>query len=311
MPAAAGLKDPFAGTPYGTRAGTCREVTSFDGTILAVDDVGPPAATDGVIFAHGVGLDARVWWHQWQERHPWRTILFDARGHARSGQVGTAARTLASYAEDLQAVIDGSGLRRAVLVGHSMGGMTLLQQRWAGPGSVVRGLVLVNTTYAEVLHTFAPVRSPRLERWAQRAGEWLVAEPSRMRWTTLRDDRVSRVLVRAFGFGYAPSATQVAFVTRLLATSTTHELSDLWRSMFSFDEDEDLAAIVVPTLVVAGGRDRMTAPSASRHMAGRIPGAELATLPLAGHMSFLEEPERFNALLKGFVARVLDVPAAP
>ena len=64
-----------------------------------------------------------------------------------------------------------------------------------------------------------------------------------------------------------------------------------------------LGSITVPTLVIVGEHDQVCAPADAAVMAANIPGAELATVDGAGHMSNLENPEAFNAVLLSFVGR--------
>lgn len=289
------------------------EVTSFDGTVLVADEFGPPEAPAGVVFLHGIGLDASVWRHQMPPAgmaEPWRRIFVDARGHGRSSRLGDAPLTLATFGDDVQALLQATGLSRAVLVGHSMGGMSVLEFCARYPselGARVRGLVLVNTTYAQALRTFGPLRSGRFEQQARRLSDWVLADPRRQRWLQLREDRLSRRIVRSFGFGRDPSPEQVRFITRLLATPASADMTAMWQSMFSFSLDDQLAEIRVPTLIVAGGRDRMTSPAASRHMASRMPTADLETYALCGHLAFLEEADRFNQSLDPFLRSVLEL----
>ena len=70
------------------------------------------------------------------------------------------------------------------------------------------------------------------------------------------------------------------------------------------DARNDLGAIACPALVIVGAEDTLTPPAASRDLHQRIPGAELAVIAGAGHLSSLEQPERFNATLAAFLARI-------
>jgi pimeloyl-ACP methyl ester carboxylesterase len=312
-----GTPDPQAATAYGSlKADRTREVASFDGSILVVDEFGPAEAGSGVIFLHGICLDSRIWHHQFPEAghpDPWRRVFYDARGHGRSLSVGDAPPDLSTLAADLRAVIAATGLCEVVLVGHSMGGMTVLRFCADYPEAVaatVRGLVLVNTTYAEALRTFALVGAGKIEARARRLLDWVLAEPRRHRHLRLTQSRLSRFVVRSLGFGRGASPTQIAFVTRMLEAFPTPAMTGLLSSLFSFSLESGLGRIPVPTLIIAGGQDRMTGVVASRRMAERIPGSELVVFEGSGHLTIIEEPERFNKVLQRFVCRVLvDGPA--
>jgi pimeloyl-ACP methyl ester carboxylesterase len=67
------------------------------------------------------------------------------------------------------------------------------------------------------------------------------------------------------------------------------------------DNDDVLAGIGVPTLVVHGGADRAVRLSSDEHIAGTVPGARLLVYESAGHAPFFEDPERFNQDLAEFV----------
>ena len=71
-----------------------------------------------------------------------------------------------------------------------------------------------------------------------------------------------------------------------------------------------LSAISCPTLVLVGAEDVLTPPSVSREMARQIPGAELAEIAAAGHLSSLEQPEQFCAVLESFLERRVTEPGA-
>ena len=290
-------------------------VSSFDGSALVVDEFGPPEARSGAIFLHGICLDSRIWHHQFPEAgqpDPWRRVFYDARGHGRSLSLGDAPPDLSTLAADLRAVTEAVGLDEVVLVGHSMGGMTVLRFCADYPAVVaatVRGLVLVNTTYAEALRTFALVGAGKIEARARRLLDWVLAEPRRHRHLRLSHGRLSRFVVRLLGFGRAASPTQIAFVTRMLEAFPTPAMTGLLRSLLSFSLESELGKIQVPTLIIAGGRDRMTGVVASRRMAERIPGSELVVFEACGHLTIVEEPQRFNDLVGRFLQRVLGAAA--
>jgi 3-oxoadipate enol-lactonase len=67
------------------------------------------------------------------------------------------------------------------------------------------------------------------------------------------------------------------------------------------DQRDRAAAIGVPTLVLCGEEDRVTPPPLSSELAALIPGAKLATIPAAGHISNLERPAEFNSLVEAFI----------
>lgn len=310
--------DPHRGEPYGQLTGDrSYEVSSFDGALLAVDEIGPEDADQGVIFLHGFSLDRTIWHHQMLglparerkgRRRPRRRYLFyDARNHGRS-RGGDAAPDTKTLARDLQAVLDQSKLRKAVLVGHSMGGMTALEFCREHPeetGRRVRGLVLVNTTYTDAVKTiFAADLIGPVERRTRRVLQWFLNDSRSSRLLRLRGDDFSWLVVRLVGFGPGASPTQIEHTQRLLTSFPSPPLIQILRGLREFDMEEALNSIDVPTLIIAGGDDRLTTVKASRRMAEEIPGARLVALDGAGHMTMMEREAEFNSLVSDFLDQV-------
>lgn len=302
--------DSYASERYGSVTGDRRyEIVTDDGATLVVDEVGPPGATAGAVFLHGFCLDRTIWHHQYHSLAPdKRYLFFDARHHGlcRGGTIPSDTVTLA---HDLNAVLARSGLAQVVLVGHSMGGMTVLEYCREHPestGARIRGLVLVNTTYTDALKTvFAAEFIGPLERRLRKMLERLLVDPRSARAVRIRSDDLSWLLTRLGGFGSGASASQVEFVQRLVSAFPSPPLVDIMRGLRAFDMEAALHTIDVPTLIIAGGTDRITTVRASQHMAREIPGAQLEVLEGAGHMTMLERHREFNRLVGGFIEDVL------
>lgn len=305
-------RDPFKEEPYGhLLPDRTYSVESFDGTKLAVDEMGPPESRRGAIFLHGLALDSRIWHHQWSGLG-WqgRLIFFDARGHGRS--VGEDDEvTLEVLSRDLAAVIEASGLEEIVLVGHSMGGMTALEhtrQFSSEFGGRVKALVLANTTHTDAIKTMAgsgfigPV-----EARIRSLIDLLLTDPRSARVMRLRSDDLSYLLVRLTGFGQDASPSQVEFVGSLLAAFPGSSLGVFLRALHGFHMGEELNSIAVPTLVLAGRRDRLTTSKASEYIANAIEGSEMVVFEDAGHVAMLERCFDFNLVLDSFLERVLPV----
>jgi pimeloyl-ACP methyl ester carboxylesterase len=315
---AAARPDPFAGELYGALAADrSYAVTSFDGSRLAVDEIGPPDARTGAVFLHGLGIDASVWHHQLAAVPPgMRGIFYDARGHGRSVPPGEGPAGLPALAGDLRAVLRASGLEAAVLVGHSMGGMTVLQLCRDHPGELaptgpVRGLVLANTTSTDPLESlFLRPLSPAARAGLRRFAGWLFAKPSR--WERLRRSRPGSLTAAVRWVGFAPGAspTQVRAMARFEETYTDDYLTALLASLLSLDLGTTLGTIGVPVLIFAGAQDRLTARRASEAMAARIPRAELRVIDRSGHMTVMERCDAVNPALEAFFRACLPAGTA-
>src|SRR5690349_2234195 len=138
------------------------KVSLPDGVRLHVEEYGDPSSPLTVVLLHGWTLDARLWRHQIQDLPvnlgaPVRIIAFDLRGHGHSTACPPHTTTLAQLADDLHAVLqDRVPDGRVVLVGHSMGGMTIMEYAHRHSAEFtdrVAGVVLMCTTAEGTAHT--------------------------------------------------------------------------------------------------------------------------------------------------------------
>ena len=142
-------------TPYRPARGDGRMIASPTGASLYVEEAGLKQGLT-IIFTHGWGLDSTIWTlakHALGSR--FRLLLWDLPGLGRS-KPGRENETLERFATDLEAIIVHAGESPCVLVGHSIGGMTiqtLARDRAAFVKERVAGIVLVNTTYTNPLKT--------------------------------------------------------------------------------------------------------------------------------------------------------------
>lgn len=308
--------DPHSEIDYGRiTAPRSYEVPSYDSSTLVAYESGAPRAPDGAVFLHGYSLDHTIWHHQIESLDDSRRyVYYDARYHGRSEPESPVDSPVTTevLARDLEAVLRRSGLRRVVLVGHSMGGMTVLEFCRRFPqllGDPVAGLILLNTTFTDALKTVVGAEViGAVDRRLRRVVEGLLRDPRSSRAFRLKGGDLSWLLVRLFGFGPHASPAQVDHVRRLLAQFPSPPLIEIFRGLRDFDMTGALDAINIPTLIVAGGDDRITTVMASERMAEEIPGATLEVLEDTGHMVMMERHERFNELAGNFIDRVLVTP---
>lgn len=304
--------DPFADEPYGSLRGTpVGAVASFDGSLLHVAEAGAGEPT--IVLIHGLSLSIPIWHHQIKDlAADARIVLYDQRGHGRSGLAATEDYSLDALARDLDEVLNEvSPDRPVVLVGHSMGGMAALRFAEMFPhalGTRVSGLILVDTSSADVFGGMLPGAARRLSAFAQAAQtasmRALIGQAERFDRVRARGRHLAYLTTRVMGFGPEPSPKQVDFVEELLAEVPTSVWIRLLPAITGLDVRDALPMIDVPVLVVVGDHDRLTPIDAARRIAEAIPGAELAVLEDAGHSSMLEKPDEFNALVRRFLARV-------
>jgi pimeloyl-ACP methyl ester carboxylesterase len=309
--------DPEASEPFGRIRGTPATVTSHDGTKLHVEELGSGPC---LVFAHGFSLTQDAWHYQRRDLPDrFRCVFFDQRGHGRSGQPRRDDYSLEALARDLRAVLDWTGEERVVVVAHSMGGMATLKFAELFPeelGDRVAGLALVGSTYLDTVRGMTAAVTARGAYRAQRAlitgaFRFMGQDPVRANQLRRRGSDLGYLGTRLFGFGSEPSPSQVAFIDRTLAGTDVEVWAKVFPSLIDFDLSEVLETLRLPALIAVGDKDRITPPTAARHMAEKIPGARLLVLEDAGHCAFLEEHEVFDAELAAFASEVLDQARAP
>jgi pimeloyl-ACP methyl ester carboxylesterase len=268
--------------PAGSRLpeGRSLVVPTDDGAHLAVTIAGPE---DGptVVLAH-CWTGSRAIWATVARRlalggH--RVVLYDQRGHGQSTN-SDSLPSIDGLGHDLRTVLEATDATDAVLVGHSMGGMTIQSYAALHPEDFeqrARSVVLVATA-ARTLGRTVPGRVVH-----RALGD------GRQEWT--RRGRVGRALVRG-SLGQQARRAHVDLTLETFAATTGVARAGYLVAMAAMDLREGLANITVPTTVLVGTRDRLTPVRSGRQLAAAIPDADLVILPGAGHMLPLEAPDR-------------------
>lgn len=240
---------------------------------------------EAVILAHAIGCDRRMWEDivpALSARH--RVIALDARGHGRSS-LPARPWSLEDMADDAARLLDRLAIGRAHWIGLSMGGM--VGQAFAlRHGSRLGRLVLANTTSA-----YGPEGRPN---WDNRIR--LVAEGG---LAAIRDMVAARYFSPAF-LAARPEVVE-RVMTRFMETPAEGYVG-CCEAIRELDYLAALGRIAAPTLVIAGELDAGTPPAMSQAIAERIPGARLAVMRGASHLSAVEMPGEFAALAGDFLA---------
>jgi 3-oxoadipate enol-lactonase len=238
-----------------------------------------------LLLVHGFPLDRRLWAAQVDTfANMTRVITPDLRGHGRS-QVVPGPFTMEQHADDLAALLDHLRVRRAVVVGLSMGGYVAFAF-WRRHPERVRSLILADTR-AEP------------DSAAARAGrDAAIAKVQQTGATAYADEMLPRLL--------APDSLadgKIAGAARKMITEQPIAgiVGALGGLRDRADSQATLPTITVPTLVIAGDADVITPPADAQALAAAIPGARLAVIPRAGHLSPLENPRAFNAAVRAFL----------
>ena len=302
--------DPEGGERFATRRGVRpRTIELGDGATLFVEEAGPDS-DKGAIFLHGSCLRTDTWHYQIPGIGKHRLLFYDLRGHGLSQPKGTSPYSIETLTHDLGVVVEESGLKEIILVGHSVGGMVALEfARSSGTlRKKLKGLVLLNTTHRPAVETLiGGAAVAKIERATRRPFDALGDRAhyiDRLRKIIKPSDTVF-MAVSVAAFGPHASAKQIDFTYDMLADTPVDVIFDLIKSYRDFEATDHLADITVPTLVIGGTHDRLTIPKASEHLAENLPDAELKMLQGCGHMSMLERHRELNKALEGFFDDVL------
>lgn len=240
-----------------------------------------------VVWIHGFPLSSRVWDEQLSIEGV-RHVLPDLPGFGDS-PAPSSPLSIDDYAEGILAIMDESGIRSAVVAGLSMGGYIALAVARRTMERLC-GMMLVDTR--ETPDTDA-ARQGRFEsiRKVEEGGIAPVVEsmlPKMFTAGTFEKDSDRADRLRSIMESASPAGVTAA----LRAMAERGDSTPL------------LPRIEVPTLVVVGREDTITPPSDAERMRDAIPGADLALIDDAAHLSNLEKPEEFNEAARTFLARV-------
>ncbi|NEW53999.1 alpha/beta hydrolase [Nocardia cyriacigeorgica] len=286
-------------------------VSTDDGVVLAVREYGRRHADLTVVLVHGHCLRTESWTDVrdalLRENPGVRVVCFDHRGHGDSTTASRQSYNLEQLGHDLRDVLDAvapSG--PVVLVGHSMGGMTVLtyvsqNQHEIGTRIVGVGLIataasgLADAGFGRLLRhpiiagfQAAVRRAPRLMQHAKRAACKVFAPV--IRTAEFGNRKVSaRVLALAYAMhNETPIVTMASFLSAFMTYDRTDVLPVLSK---------------IPTLVLCGSADLMTPPSHSVAIAAAVDYADFVMIDGAGHSVILEQPVEVAGAVGRLIAR--------
>ena len=317
-----------AGAAQADRLGLLRsepiEVTCDDGVVLhaEVDEISPYADSkharrrrshDDVtlVFAHGYALNLDCWHFQREAfRGKHRMAFFDQRSHGRSQRSDREHATIDQLGDDLASVIENVAPKgRVVLVGHSMGGMSIIAFAERHPklfADRVAGVALVSTTAGGL----RPHRT--VSRWIPDGAGELVAPrviaalaraPELVDSARRPGSNIGFLVADRFAFGSKDvPAAEVEFLDEMLAGTKFDVLAEFFPNFTQLDKFEHLTVFNgVPTTIVCGTKDKLTSIGHSRKMAEQLPSATLVECEGAGHMVIFEAREQVNQAIEDLV----------
>ena len=309
--------DPEAAQPFfGLRPERTSAVRTEDGVTLHVEEVGPADADLTVVLVHGYVQEMAVWHYQrlaLQAAGDVRVVLYDQRSHGRSSRGAAERSTIDQLGRDLARVLDEVvPTGPVVLVGHSMGGMTVMALADARPelfGERVVGVALVCTSagkLAQVTFGLPTAVLPVTRRVLPVLTRGMTARPRPFERTRRAGSDLVFLFTRRGGFGSGDVSPAVVDVVATMGARTPVDvIAEFYDTFMTHDK---LAALPVlddvEVLVVAGDSDLLTPPDHSRALAAALPRARLVVVEDAGHMVALEHPGQVSDELLGLLDRV-------
>ncbi|MEU3574221.1 alpha/beta hydrolase [Kitasatospora sp. NPDC036755] len=318
-----------ANAPYGSLRGRPRTVAAPDGTELYVEldgtgwdepdgeraGGGPEPLT--VVFCHGYCLNQDSWHFQRAAlREGMRLVFWDQRSHGRSERsrsyLAGEPAGIDQLGGDLKAVIDAvAPTGPLVLVGHSMGGMTVMALADQHPELFrerVAGVALIGTLagdWNEVSLGLPRAGAKLFKKVAPGVVKLLGRQVDLVEATRRLGSDVAAVFYRRFSFGGRDvDPGVVRFAEQLLDATPIDVVAEFYPVFGAHEKYEALAALRgLPALVMAGTKDLLTPSTHSEAMAERLPGAELVLAEGAGHLVMLERPESVDHELARLLRR--------
>ena len=273
--------------------GCGREPPAADSEESTTEVVAAPDSVPIRYTVHGTGSPTLVFVHGWMcDKSYWEkqllpfsqrfeVVAVDLAGHGESG-LGRQAWTIASFGDDVAAVVKELGLEHVVLIGHSMGGDVKVEAARRLPGRV-DGLVWIDT--------YSQLGKPRTAEQIQ-----AFLEP-------FRSDFVQTTY--EFVRGMFPPGTNVSlveWVARDMSTGPPEVGIGAISSSFAHASEiiADLEELNLPVIAINPDNESTDMESMKRH------GVEVVLLSGVGHFMMMEDPERFNSTLMGAVDRFIE-----
>ena len=282
-----------------------------EGKLVRIDDTSLFVVERGsghaIIVLHGgPGLDH----HEFADyldplTDTYRLLLVDQRANGRSEKAPQETWTLERMAQDVIMLARALGLDRYAVLGHSYGAFVALQNAVDYPGMAAQTIVsggIPSMKYLEAveqnLNAFEPLelRQQVIDSWArepsvasQEEFAQLMADQFPFHFADPRDPRIADYLERTKDTVYAPD------VLRVFAAC----------GYGGIEVEDRLADITQPVLVTTGRHDRTCTVEAAEAIANGIGDAELVIFEESGHMTFVEEQDRYLEVVRNFLGRTV------
>lgn len=298
-------------------------VPASDGLVLHAEINEPegwtPDTGPTVVLVHGFVLNLSSWVHQRRALVDagYRVVCYDQRNHGIS-EVGDLAHcTIDQLGKDLRAILDATTPEgQIVLVGHSMGGMTIMsfagrypeltRDRLAGAALIATsagGDSLVQlglgATFDRIIAKLGP---GFLGGLGKREGVWGSLRAA--------GRAVENHFVQKYAFGTEMPREMLRAVATMVFGTRLDTIGAFLPQLDELDVRETLPGLVeTPVLIVAGSKDVLTPPPHSEALAEALPAAEHIVVPGVGHLLQLERPGPVTEAIIGLLERPRGVDA--
>ena len=289
-------------------------VRSKDGIRLHTEVFGPE---DGypIVLAHGITCALRVWAYQIADlATDYRVIAFDHRGHGKSAvPLRPSQYSLDFLAADLDAVLEATLApgERAVIAGHSMGGIAITSWAERHPERVPQradAVALINTTTGDLLRNvqLLPVPAALAGARVRAAGTLLKTFGAAPLLRAV--DRPSRRFVSTIAVGHDADPAVAEFIYELFTSTPAAGRGGWARTLVDGlgPQHIGLANLTVPTLVIGSAKDRLLPMVSSRHIARSAPNLASFVELAGGHCAIVERSDEVNKHLRMLIESVTE-----
>jgi pimeloyl-ACP methyl ester carboxylesterase len=306
-----------------------RVVLADDGVPLHVEidepDVGPAGMSRGdavptVVLSHGYTLSLRCWVFQRRalKGAGYRVVLWDARGHGQSGAGSKESYEIDQLGHDLYSVISAVVPQGPlILVGHSMGGMTMMALAAHHPEVIrdrVIGAAFVATSpggISAVSWGLGKVLGKAVHRLGPFAVGQLAGRQGLVNSVLKAGREVEEYFVDLYSFASPVPLSIVRLTADMIFATRIEVISDFMETFDRHDKREALEQFIgVETLVLNGIQDMLTPPEHSEEIVRLIPGAEHVLVNDAGHIIMLEHGDVVSEQLLALIGRAESAAAA-
>lgn len=288
------------------------EVITPDGVVVHTEVDEGPSDDFTLVFVHGYGLNLDCWHFQRLHfRGRLRQVFYDQRSHGRSSRSEAELCRIPQLADDLYQVLqEVVGDAPVIMIGHSMGGMTIMRLAQSRPelfGSQILGVALFSTSAGELLD-HSPIRGIP-GRTFHRVAEPVMAGLNRIPELVAQGRRAGSdlgyVVTRRLAFGPEVPTSYVDFASEMLAQIPLEVVADYYPAFAELDEFRALEILsTVPTVVVGGVNDVITPIEHTARIIDLLPKAEAIRVENCGHLGMIEKHEIFNDALDRLIDRV-------